>query len=129
MDPSLLFSCACASPQLAAARRSSPQLATARLSIARFAARVYVRGVVSRDADRAALEVLVRGRACWLVCCWVGGPKNAYFGFAASSQLYLSFISALSQSRPALSRLYLSMEIRLSLPPHVALTHGYLTAI
>ena len=44
------FSCACASPQLAAARRrSSPQLATAtaRLSTARFAARVCVRGVVS----------------------------------------------------------------------------------
>ena len=32
MDSCLLFSCACASPQLAAARRSSPQLAAARRS-------------------------------------------------------------------------------------------------
>ena len=38
------------------------------------------------------------------------------------------FISALSQFISALSRLYLSMEIRLS-PPHFALSHGYLTAI
>ena len=124
MDSSLLFPALTrrrSSPQLAAARRSSPQLATARLSIARLAARVYVRGAqVNRDSDCAPLGVLVHGRVCWLVFCWVVAKKWPF--------RFCGFISALSQFISALSRLYLSMETRLS-PPHFTLTHGYLTAI
>ena len=57
----------------------------------------------------------------WFAVGW--WPKKYHYGFVASSQLYLS----LSKFISGLSRLYLSMEIRLS-PPHFALTHGYLTA-
>ena len=88
MDSSLRFILCL---RVAAARHSSPQLATARLSIARFAARVYVRSAISRpDANCALLGVLARGRVCWLVCCWVVAKKWVI----SVLQLYLSFISS-----------------------------------
>ena len=109
------FSCACASPQLAAARCSSPQLAAARRSSPQLAA-----ARCSSLIDRAFCSARVRARCgqlrrglcfvCWLVCCWVVAPKWA----VSDLKLYLS---ALSQFTPPQIKCELSRVRRNT--PHI----------
>jgi len=98
------FSCACASPQLAAARRSSPQLAAARRSSPQLAAADFSIALCSARVRCGQLtRTVLAGWVCWpgwfAGCCWfalAGGSKLWWLGFRLS-QCDLSFISVLSQ--------------------------------
>ena len=96
------FSCACASPQLAAARRSSPQLAAARRC--RLFDRALQRACAmwSANADCACwLGVLAAGGLLVVVGLLLLVAQN----FGGLVFVYLSVISVLSQF---LSQFYLS---------------------